>query len=356
MEPGPASSEQCLSFVALQEVQRLSGWQLLVVTVDQEIKASIRQVLSHHTSTPCQPGEAPGVASSLKDCGLEANVGTAQMAQVRLQIPHMFEPGFGPAWVYMTPPYPTLKAAQQDACKTTLAFFLAVNPEAVHLAPGSMKHGTASVKTIRKAAQEIGEWDCGAFWQEARQQVARVRPEPKRMQSNAPVTDRARENALDALMTLSVGSHSASHLPRAVWTTLEAELPQGGLRDFLGQHPDFFEIHDNGRDQELWFTRKPQQTTGDAKAAGAEGEGVSPSTSGPHVEGASSSRQLASCETAHDKESACCLSDCTRPAQSQRRWCCHSFCDWHWNSCDLDSESCWARWKARDWSDRQADA
>ena len=112
MEPGPASSEQCLSFVALQEVQRLPGWQLLVVTVDQEIKASIRQVLSHHTSTPCQPGKAPGVASSLKDCGLEANVGTAQMAQVRLQIPHMFEPGFGPAWVYVTPPYPTLKAAR----------------------------------------------------------------------------------------------------------------------------------------------------------------------------------------------------------------------------------------------------
>ena len=134
MEPGPASSEQCLSFVALQEAQRLPGWQLLVVTVDQEIKASIRQVLSHHTLSPCQPGKAPGVASSLKDCGLEANVGTAQMAQVRLQIPHMFEPGFGPAWVYVTPPYPTLKAAQQDACKTTLAFFLAVNPEAVHLA------------------------------------------------------------------------------------------------------------------------------------------------------------------------------------------------------------------------------
>ena len=94
-EAGPASSEQCLSFVALQEAQRLPGWQLLVVTVDQEIKASIRQVLSHHTSTPCQPGKAPGVASSLKDCGLEANVGTAQMAQLRLQIPHMLNQASG---------------------------------------------------------------------------------------------------------------------------------------------------------------------------------------------------------------------------------------------------------------------
>ena len=63
MEPGPASSEHA-SFAVLQEAQRLPGWQLLLDTIDQEIKVSIRQVLSHHTSTPCQPGKAPGVASS----------------------------------------------------------------------------------------------------------------------------------------------------------------------------------------------------------------------------------------------------------------------------------------------------
>ena len=96
-----------------------------------------------------------GVTTSLKDSGLEVNVGSPSKAQVRLEIPHLHEMGQGPAWVYRTPEFPTMKAAQQDACKRTLAFLLAMNPEAVHLAPGSLKQGDASVENIRKAAREI---------------------------------------------------------------------------------------------------------------------------------------------------------------------------------------------------------
>jgi len=95
IEPGPASSEQA-SAAALQEVRRLPGWQVLLDVLAEESKVSFRQVLSHHTSTPCQPGKAEGVTTSLKDSGLDTSVGTSvRSKKVRLQIPYLFECGRG---------------------------------------------------------------------------------------------------------------------------------------------------------------------------------------------------------------------------------------------------------------------
>ena len=317
MEPGTASSDAAgpdpvspeqLSLAALQQLQRLAEWQRLLDTIDQEIKVPIRQVLSHHTSTPCQPGKAAGVTTSLKDSGLEVNVGSPSKAQVRLEIPHLYEMGQGPAWVYRTPEFTTMKAAQQDACKTTLAFLLAMNPEAVHLAPGSLKQGDASVENIRKAAREIRVF--GTLWNEARQQVARARPEGKKVtRSVAPVSDRAKETALEALLKLPPGIHRPSHLPRFVWMTLQVELPRGGLRSFLMEYPHVFEVVDNAGSEDFSFERKVDTTSMGTGRATSGTEGADPDAS---------------------------------EIRSQCRWC-HRYV----YLCMNDSESCWAIWRDR---------
>jgi len=87
-------------------------------------------------------------------------------------------------------------------------FFLAVNPDAVHLAAGSLKRGATSVARIRQAARDVGDWDLASFWKEGRSQEVRERPWPReRLVLSAPVTDRAEENALEALLNLSSGVH-----------------------------------------------------------------------------------------------------------------------------------------------------
>ena len=265
---GPAaelSSAHAASVAALQQLQTLPGWQLLLDVIDEESKASIRSVLSHHTSQPCQPHKSGGIVTSLRDSGLEENVGLpGGLKKVRLELPALFQGGVGPKWVYEAS-HQSMKKAQQDACKTTLAFLLAVNPDAVHLAPGSLQHGAASVERIRQAARDVGDWDVAAFWQEGRQQQARERPLPKK-QMLAPVPDGAAEwqmaattegRAVDALKTLRPGvAHRPDRLPQAVWQVLERELPKGGLRDFMMARPDMFEVVDTPGSKGFTFVVK----------------------------------------------------------------------------------------------------
>ena len=44
-------------------------------------KVAFRQVLSHHTTTACQPRKAPGSVSSLKASGLKSSSGARLYAQ-----------------------------------------------------------------------------------------------------------------------------------------------------------------------------------------------------------------------------------------------------------------------------------
>lgn len=241
------------SVAAMQQLQDLPGWQRLLDVIEAESKVAYRQVLSHHTSQPCQPQKRGGVVPCLRDSGLETNIGSRGLMQVRLELPSLFQKGVGPGWVYETAEHPSMKKAQQDACKTTLAFLLAVNPEAVHLAPGSMRDGGASIGRIRQAARDVGEWDTAAFWQEVRQHQARERPLPMK-QMRPPVSDgapgwemvpTAEGRAVDALKTLRPGViYRPDRLPQAVWQVLEEEVPKGGLRDFMRARPELFEVID----------------------------------------------------------------------------------------------------------------
>ena len=162
---GPAaelSSAHAASLAALQRLQTLPGWQRLLDVIDEEAKVSMRQVLSHHTSQPCQPHKSAGIVTSLRDSGLEQNVGLpGGLKKVRLELPALFQQGVGPKWVYETSEHQSMKKAQHDACKTTLAFLLAVNPDAVHLA---LARCSTVLPPLRGSGKRPATWVTGT-WQ-----------------------------------------------------------------------------------------------------------------------------------------------------------------------------------------------
>ncbi len=108
-----------------------------------------------------------------------------------------------------------MKGAQQDACKTTLAF----------LRGGSKR-------------------------------LARGPYRNKHMVSSGSFTDRARDSALEALLKLSPGVQRPDRLPSAVWQELKKELPTGSLRTFLNDHPDVLEVIELPGSERLTFVIK----------------------------------------------------------------------------------------------------
>ena len=80
-------------------------------------KVAFRQVLSHHTTTACQPSKAPGSVSSLKASGLDEMPGRAGEWHVIVHIASSFEQGDS-YWVDLRgDSRPDLKFCQAEAAQ-----------------------------------------------------------------------------------------------------------------------------------------------------------------------------------------------------------------------------------------------
>ena len=87
----------------------------LLNTLVTEMKTKPRQVLSHHTTTSCQPRRSAAPMGSLKDCGLDQAVPDKRGIRVRLTFQHSYELGDGRSWSYLSRPCRSLKKAQSEA-------------------------------------------------------------------------------------------------------------------------------------------------------------------------------------------------------------------------------------------------
>jgi len=228
-------------------------------------------------------------------------------------------------------------------------FFLAVNPDAVHLAPGSLKRGAASVARIRQAARDVGDWDLAAFWKEGRSQEARERPWPReRVVHSAPVTDRAEENALEALLNLPPGVHRPDRLPRTVWQVLERELPKGGLRSLLVARADLFDVLETRDSKGYTFVvrHRPWPTSAAASSGLGDGQPASDAQESRDQDAGVGALEKVVAEPPGASTIICSQQSCTRPSQTQCPWCLRHFCGLHEETCKRDSERCWALWRA----------
>ena len=100
----------------------------LRAALDEEAITAVRQVLSHHTTTACQPGKVPGPVSSLKDSGLEDKRGRAGEWHVMVHLTDSFEEGDG-YWVrFLGDSRPNFKSCQAEAAQHLLMMLLANRP------------------------------------------------------------------------------------------------------------------------------------------------------------------------------------------------------------------------------------
>ena len=100
----------------------------LRAALHEEATKAFRQVLSHHTTTACQPGKAPGSVSSLNASGLDDKHGQAGEWYVVVHLANSFEQGDG-YWVsFRSDSSPNFKLCQAEAAQHLLMMLLANRP------------------------------------------------------------------------------------------------------------------------------------------------------------------------------------------------------------------------------------
>ena len=77
------------------EMAGLEEFAVLLKAIDDEKGVAYRQILSHHTTTACQPRKQAGPVSSLKDCGIDTKLGAAGHWRLDLKMESSFAYGDG---------------------------------------------------------------------------------------------------------------------------------------------------------------------------------------------------------------------------------------------------------------------
>ena len=114
----------------------------------EEALTGFRPMLSHHTTTACQPGKALGSVNSLKASGLDEKHGQKGAWRVLVFLEHGFAPGDG-YWVqFCGDPKPNFKDCQVEAAQCLLMILLANRPRGVHLHESTLR----SVERVRQSA------------------------------------------------------------------------------------------------------------------------------------------------------------------------------------------------------------
>jgi len=131
---------------------------------------------------------------------------------------------------------------------------------------------------------------------------------------------------------------------------LERELPKGGLRAFLVNHVDLFDVLETRDSKGYTFVVRHRPGPSTAAASSGLGDG--------HLESGAQEQRMSPdqyagvgalevvAEVTGAATNICSQESCTRPSQTQCPWCCRHFCGLHEETCKQDSERCWALWRA----------
>ena len=251
---------------ALEELDFLKAWDpwrrfLSELKAQKENRVTWRQILSHHTSTPCQPGNEPGTVTSLASAGLDnPKEGASGTWTVSLHLPHMFAPGDNIATYYDSAMCHTKGEATETACFDILALFLVSGCWMVKL-PAKAFTNTNAIRHRAELLQvEYGNYHSGMSYgikallptyQCVRQGHA-PRPQPLPTQHRGgprpPLTGESKDSN-DAHVVKLLGNlqkegvwHRAHLLPHKIWTRLAELIQPGELWEFFKRHPQEFEV------------------------------------------------------------------------------------------------------------------
>ena len=226
----------------------MPGFAELQTAIVQGALISMRQVLSHHTTTACQPGKLAGPATSLKKGGFDARLGEEGAWFVNVQLAHSYEDGDKFWVIYTSAPHKKFQAAQHQAATDLLTLLLANRPQAVHIHPNTMR----DIESVRDCATRVhqaaleapGVSAAASGWVDMPARDRTVpNPRPRRGGARAVVDAEAVQAVRIVLQTLVVGrEYSPGNLPARVWQTFANELPKGSLRRTLEEMPDIVEV------------------------------------------------------------------------------------------------------------------
>ena len=234
--------------MAWEVLQGLPEFWQLGVALHEEARGSYRHMLSHHTSTPCQPGKQPGPVTSLKACGMDTQLGGPGEWRVAVILPHAYEHDDG-LWVeYASPAMQSFATCKAEACKTLLMIFLANRPLGVHLHvqlvgnPDRIRECAAQVFMAGVGKPGVS---AGAPLPWPVDMPARDRPDPAgscfpRRNTDAPDAEQQVREALH-LLTPNV-EYYPGRLPRRVISVFAGALARGTLRTTLEGMPDLLEV------------------------------------------------------------------------------------------------------------------
>jgi hypothetical protein len=165
-EPAPGSSHSPAD--AMERLRQIPVFRTLL-DLQQEVApdAAIRRVLSHHTTTSCQPQRTSSPLISLEDAGLSTPLracpthGSQQTEHYfyKLTFPSAYSANDGLAFTYQGPPDPSMKKAKSKVCHEVFALMLSCAPDAVHIHPNSVLHGIDAVTRLRDAARQVKRAD-----------------------------------------------------------------------------------------------------------------------------------------------------------------------------------------------------
>ena len=248
---------------ATEEFDFLKEWDpwhnfLNQLKAEKKYNVQWRHILSHHTSTPCQPRKEPGTVTSLASAGLNNPKGASGTWTVSLDLPHMFAPGDHFQTYYDSPTCNTKSDAQETACFYILALFLVSGCWMVKLPAKAFTDANAIWQRAELLQEEYGKYHKSYGTQallptyQCVDQGHAPRPQPVPTQHRGgprpPLTGESKDNS-DAHVVTLLGNlkkggawHRANSLPREIWIGLKELMQPGELWEFFKRHPHEFEV------------------------------------------------------------------------------------------------------------------
>ena len=238
-----------------EELAKLKEWEGLLDTLRRERKASFRQILAAHASACCSPDHQPQMVSSLKVAGLddplvlEEKTGPTYSASMSLDPIHqgLVHDSLRPVSVASSP-QPKFEKAQEQAGLFALAFLLSVGTDQVRLHPNSLANGVRSVAALREAGHKVSHAagpPASGTWREWMQQLPAAAPIEVVTVTQLSPTQVNTEVVMEALLSQRKRNLiDPSRLPPQLRHILEEHVPKKGLKRFLMQHSDKFEVHE----------------------------------------------------------------------------------------------------------------
>ena len=234
----------------------------------------MRQILSHHTSKPCQPQKEDGTA------GPEANLKTAGLDtalpdnSVRVTLPDSHALDDGLELVYHGAAAPAKAAGSAACCMEILCYLLVGAPANVCLAAGPFINGDEGVQACRDTAQEcqtahlrrmvllgrnpraprplcefVEQQTGPRRWAIPGHELTHYEPlgpDETQAQRDQKVVELLQEH-------VSFKAYTPNRLHTAAWSALQRLLERGGLPSFLRRQSAFFDVQFDAQDKVLAF-------------------------------------------------------------------------------------------------------